>query len=340
MIEKISIKNYKIISETDLNIKPLTIIAGPNSVGKSSLIQAIMICCLGEDSKLELIEEYINYESVVNQDYYGLPIEIKIKDNYLSQITITKKDITQTLSNKNKRIFDQNFFILTADRNSIKPIEKLPTKTSIKFGANGEYTLGTFFNNKDQEIHKNLLVDLSSNTLKTQVAWWLSKITDSECKVNVNRLNPSEVQVTFKINEYENLTPNNVGIGNSFLVKLITLCLLAKPNDIICIENPEIHLHPKAQAMLGKFFTHIVKAGIQLIIETHCEHLINGIRYEIFKKRFNKEDTNILYKSSLKSCFTEINYNEKGAFIDSEMKPCKFPDGFFDAMITELMEMF
>ena len=339
MINKIAIKNYKIISNADLNIKPLTIIAGPNSVGKSSLIQAITLCSLGDNSKLDLLEDYSNYEAVVNQDYYGFPVEINIKDIFSSDIIITQNEITEHHSKNIFRIFDKNFFLLMADRNSLKSIEKMPYNLSSKFGANGEYTLGTFYNNKDKEIYKKLLVDLPSNTLKAQVAWWLSKLTDSECRVNVSKINPQEVQVSFKINDYDNLTPNNVGIGNSFLVKLITLCLLAKPDDILCIENPEIHLHPKAQALLGKFFAHIVNACIQLIIETHCEHLIDVIRYEIFKKRLPSENAIILYKSSLVSNFDEISINEDGNYIDSENNIQSFPDGFFDSTLKELTEM-
>ena len=191
-------------------------------------------------------------------------------------------------------------------------------------------------------IYEKLLIDKAdSNTLKSQLSWWLSEITGLKSNLQTSKIDTkTEVSLKYTIDDIDDLLPINVGTGNNYLLKVLIMCLLAKPNDILLIENPEIHLHPLAQYKLGYFFTHINKAGIQLIIETHCEHLINGIRYEIFKKRFNKEDTNILYKSSLKSCFTEINYNEKGAFIDSEMKPCKFPDGFFDAMITELMEMF
>ena len=98
-----------------------------------------------------------------------------------------------------------------------------------------------------------------------------------------------------------NISPFQLGAGVSYLTKMLIMCLRAKKNDVILIENPEIHLHPASQAKVGEFLAFIVRAGIRVIIETHCEHLIyirSVMRF--IKKRFLKDDVTILYKEGIR----------------------------------------
>jgi predicted ATPase len=57
--------------------------------------------------------------------------------------------------------------------------------------------------------------------------------------------------------------------------------LVAKPGDLIIIENPEAHLHPSAQSKIGKLLALAAQNGVQVIIETHSDHVLNGIRVMI-----------------------------------------------------------
>ena len=118
-----------------------------------------------------------------------------------------------------------------------------------------------------------------------------------------------------------------------FLYELFPYKIKAKKNDVILIENPEIHLHPASQAKVGEFLAFIVRAGIQVIIETHCEHLIYKVGYEIYKKRFLKDDVTILYKEGIQNPFIVLGFKEDGKFTRD------FPEGFFDATLAELLEM-
>lgn len=85
--------------------------------------------------------------------------------------------------------------------------------------------------------------------------------------------------------------------------------------------------------MLGEFFSFIASAGIQMIIETHCEHLINKVQYQVYKKQIKKEDVIIYYKQTIQSHFEEIKLNDNGQYTTD------FPDGFFDATLDNLLEM-
>ena len=108
---------------------------------------------------------------------------------------------------------------------------------------------------------------------------------------------------------------------------------------MLLIENPEIHLHPKAQSRLGEFFAWLAQNGVQVIVETHSEHLINKIRYQVYKKILNSNNVTIYYKKSIKENFINININEKGHFINENREKIQFPSGFFDSTLDELLEI-
>ena len=114
--------------------------------------------------------------------------------------------------------------------------------------------------------------------------------------------------------------------------------LSAKKGNIIIIENPEIHLHPKSQAMLGEFFAFIASKGIQLIIETHNDHIINKIRYGVFKGNLQAKDVIIYYRGLKDKRSEKIEITPEG-FFKRENGDYGFPEGFYDATLKEIYEI-
>lgn len=125
----------------------------------------------------------------------------------------------------------------------------------------------------------------------------------------------------------------------SYLAKVLILCFLAKPGDVVMIENPEIHLHPRAQSRLGEFFAFMAGKGIQLVIETHCEHLLSSLRYQVYKDRLRSDDVILYYKTDAQTPFDQLRINEKGRYMNREGKQCGFPTGFFDVSVDQLLEI-
>lgn len=72
--------------------------------------------------------------------------------------------------------------------------------------------------------------------------------------------------------------PTNMGFGYSYSYPLLLAGLIAKKGDVVVFENPEAHLHAKAQSVLGQFIGVLASQGVQIFVETHSEHVINGIR--------------------------------------------------------------
>jgi predicted ATPase len=73
----------------------------------------------------------------------------------------------------------------------------------------------------------------------------------------------------------------SVGVGVSQVLPVMLLCLLAEPGTLVVLEQPELHLHPKLQLDLADFLLACARSGRQLVVETHSEHLVNRLRYQI-----------------------------------------------------------
>ena len=72
--------------------------------------------------------------------------------------------------------------------------------------------------------------------------------------------------------------PVHVGFGLTQVFPIVVAALTAEPEDLLLIENPEVHLHPAGQALMGRFLAQVAAAGIQVLIESHSDHVLNGIR--------------------------------------------------------------
>jgi len=140
----------------------------------------------------------------------------------------------------------------------------------------------------------------ATNSLLDKVNYWLKYIVGTVLQINdLKKTNYLQVKYNNNPNNI-NLDaaycrPVNVGAGVSYLVSVLITCLASKKKDIILIENPEIHLHPKAQSRLGEFLYHVSKSGRQLFVETHSDHIFNSIRVGIAQNKICQEDVKIYF---------------------------------------------
>lgn len=139
--------------------------------------------------------------------------------------------------------------------------------------------------------------------------------------------------------DVEAYSPLNTGFGTSMVFPILIACLTAKIGDTVIIENPEVHLHPKAQSKLADFFAFIAQLGVQVILETHCEHLIYKLCYNVNQGIIDYDKVVFQYKEINKP-FQAIYTDKKGRFVDKENNQRKFPTGFFDATLTDYLKIY
>ncbi|MBX7240120.1 MAG: DUF3696 domain-containing protein [Bacteroidia bacterium] len=214
----------------------------------------------------------------------------------------------------------------------------------IHVGKKGEYIADVlYFYQKQQLIIPHLGLAFPDSEpahnkdyrLQIQAGQWLSYILDTENVSIILNDYPVYLDIAFKMGT-KTYTPPNVGFGYSYILPIIVAGLVAKENEILIIENPEAHLHPRAQSRLANFLARVASMGVQVFIESHSEHILNGIRVATLKPdiQLNNEDVSVLY----------FQDNEKYPFIqlpiekDGSIK--NWVDGFFDQQEIDLAELF
>ena len=75
--------------------------------------------------------------------------------------------------------------------------------------------------------------------------------------------------------------PMHTGFGLTQTLPIVVAVLAARRGDVILIENPEVHLHPGAQSLIGRMLADVARAGVQVVVETHSDHVLNGVRRSV-----------------------------------------------------------
>lgn len=337
MINRLEIQGYKNISEEDFTFSPITIFTGLNSTGKSTVLQSIL-----QVSKETSLQNGIYLNKTLSSSFEV----IRNKYTNASQISITCHtdlgELIYTLSREKKNIvpaypekrlpeYEKGLFYLSANRKGVEN-DALYSEEEVICGPDGSFIYSTYEKEKSKTLDTGLIKDALSTTLASQVNYWLKYILGLPIEFYTIKNSTEKVDIKFKSDSFD-LMPSQLGSGVSYLVKILILCLRASKGDIILLENPEIHLHPGAQSRLADFFTMIANSGIQLVIETHCENLLNKFRYMVFKKELSTNDIIIYYKSSITSEYDKIKIIQNGDYEPD------FPEGFFDATLVELLAM-
>lgn len=174
-----------------------------------------------------------------------------------------------------------------------------------------------------------------TKNIRTKVVAWLTKAgIASDLKVVNLSDRYYEIHVKHPVTgEYQNFA--DVGYGNSQVVPVLVGGLNLFSGDTYIVEEPEIHLHPKAQAELGDFFLDLHKQGIQSLIETHSEHLILRLQQHIASKAVANSDVAIYYvyaKDGQKQ-LVRMELDEKARFTK------EWPEGFFPQGLDEATKL-
>ena len=171
-------------------------------------------------------------------------------------------------------------------------------------------------------------------TVRSQVDTWIGAIFPG-ARVRTRRLsNVSPVELSFRLGYLAPWAkPSNVGYGLGYAFSMIISFLTAAEGAIIVVDSAEAHLHPRAQSAVGKLIGQMAGAGLQVLLETHSDHLLNGIRLAVRDRLLEPEDVAIHFfepRSTLDgNQVTTLSVDRSGG-IES------WPEGFFDQAERDL----
>lgn len=236
------------------------------------------------------------------------------------------------------RFFTSSVKYLGPLRDAPKPLYPLtPTNNPDDVGLLGENTASVLELNKNTSVSYIPSANMDSlgedneqvtATLESAVCDWLQYlgVANTVSSLDQGKLGHAlTVKLAYSTKQHD-LT--HVGVGVSQVLPILVMSLLASKDTTLIFEQPELHLHPKVQTLLGDFFLSMALSQKQCIVETHSEYLIERLRYRIAAtpSEKNLHDLTKVYfveKGSQSSHFNPVKINEFGAILD-------WPEGFFD----------
>lgn len=174
--------------------------------------------------------------------------------------------------------------------------------------------------NNPISYYKALDESIVEESLLNGVNYWLNYFYEG-ARLELKSISDNLIQVLIN-----NHTINNSGFGFSQILPIIVQALLLKNNELLLLEQPEIHLHPELEYKLAYFLLCITKNKRQVIAETHSEHMINQLIISKMENKDIEEQFKIYFFEKEINTNTEFNLvaiNEFGEIKD-------WPKGFFD----------
>jgi len=360
MISFLRLQNFKCFEDQSFQLKPLTLLAGLNGTGKSSVIQSLLL--LRQSSQQGVLQtkglalngdlthigrgidalferagkDVIEFALVLDNGKQG-------KWRFNSKREADILDLASAIHDSGiywSILFGRNdsyFYYLQAER--IGPRRFFETSDFLvrqnrQLGSGGEYTahfLSTFGSNaipNDIMGHPKAV----SLALNDQVEAWLGEVSPG------TRITPTPDIVTDTISlQYSfvmgdqpisnNYRATNVGFGITYALPILVAVLSSVPGSLILIENPEAHLHPKGQAMMGNLIARAASCGIQLVVETHSDHVLNAIRVAVHDGELDPDDVQLHF---FKRQEQDGQIAVVSPRIDQDGRLDQWPDGFFD----------
>ncbi len=271
------------------------------------------------DEKLLLSQESSNnkMEFIINANKKKVHIEIN-KELEIYNINNPKIDILNIFN-------DNNFGYLNTDRTPPAytfPFSEMQIKKD-SIGLEGEYTAHYLSENKHQKLTVEALQHPESKTLQLleNTYKWMGEISRGVSVLASSDPSTQSAKLVYQY-EYNNgdttsyYSPLNVGFGLTYVLPVIVLILKSKPGDLLIIENPESHLHPKGQSKIAELCAIAAHNGVQIIIESHSDHFLNGLRVATKNKIITPEKSQIYYfekeKNNLDTVAHSINIDRSG----------------------------
>ena len=391
-ITKIAVKGFKSIAEEcTIDIRPLTILAGANSSGKSSVMQPLLMLKQTLNAPYDpgpLKIDGPNVQFTLADQFFSKLTNEKRVDRFHIQIETDHSDLVRTTFRKGSggiEIGEMTRGTLEGDQTSPpkhftlypemppEEIKLLDDEDSVFENFDVVKRSGCFLylESEDGDKRLNFTHDASFNIVNsvylpglrgnperfynlTSTGPWYpgrfehyaasiihewqetkdkrlktlgdtlhilgltgqvstQKVGDVGIEVQVGRLPYSRTGETDMVNIAD------VGIGVSQVLPVLVAVIAADPGQLVYIEQPELHLHPRAQVALARVLADAAKRGVRVVAETHSSLLLLGIQTLVAEGNLSPELVKLHWFTRREDGVTEVNsadLNEAGAYGD------------------------
>ncbi|MDE0027269.1 MAG: DUF3696 domain-containing protein [Spirochaetaceae bacterium] len=198
-------------------------------------------------------------------------------------------------------------------------------------GARGEHAVSMLHFGGDSRVLDQLVVGGVPPTLLRQVEARMNGFF-AGCELDLQKI-PQANAVTLGLRTSRDMDfhrPLHTGFGLTQVLPIVVAALSAKSDGVLLIENPEVHLHPAGQAAMGRFLAEVASAGVQVILETHSDHVLSGVRRAVKQNTLNANDAALHFFAPRPLAERKGVAQVQSPMLDDDGNIDAWPDGFFD----------
>ena len=355
MITRIDLSTFKCFELIKLPLGRLTLLSGSNASGKSSFLQALALIhqtmlekewstkllLNGQELSLGTVTDVVDKVggrrafsvSIVDGDRsiswrfegerrdmsmhvrsVSVDGNVELNPSTLRFLLPPRPDLESLASRL------RNLCYLTAERMGPREYYPVEDPSSIQvIGARGERAVGWLYCERDASVQPELALPSAPPTRLRQVEERMRRFFPG-FSLDVQQIPQTNVVTlglrTSEATDYHR--PIHVGFGLTQVLPIVVAALSTQRGGILLVENPEVHLHPAGQTRMGSFLADVAASGVQVLVETHSDHVLNGVRLAVKMKRIVNDDVQLHF------------FRDRGLHSDQVVSPMIGPDGILD----------
>ena len=375
MLRKLGLTNFKCFKSMELTCAPLTLLCGLNGMGKSSVIQALLVLrqssatgelregrlvlggeladlgtgqdVLCEDAESDVVEFELHRADNPTPcrfsfDYSRTADELRTRDT--SQGVSPSVDTGSNILKQWTEIPPLGGRLIYVNAERIGPrkfyhhSEMFARRGNL--GPRGEYTLNYLSARRDESLSSSdpRCSEPGRRRLMAVIDHWLQEVTPG-VHLQLETIQDADAIIAgFSFDHPGDVgtrryRATNVGFGLSYTLPVLT-ALLEPPGSLCLIENPEAHLHPRGQTKLAELAVRASLAGVQVIVETHSDHFMDGVRIAVREGLVRPDDVAFHYFSR-EGSETVVSSPR----VNADGRLSSWPEGFFDQHEENLIKL-
>lgn len=369
MLTRIDLQRFKCFNLLKLPLRPLTLLSGINASGKSSVIQALgllhqtmrehpianKLVLDGGAVRLGTVEDVIDkiaerlsctISLEDNETMYKWEFEGDWFDKTLKAVSFSKDDELHEpeewyyyLMPRSADLPDRHLIsrlcrlvYLSAERMGPRDLHPLQHSEDLPMiESAGEYAIAALYSGRNKPVADVLTIDNIKPTRSLQVEARMGEFFPGFEMTMTPFPNVNSVKLGIRTSkETSFLRPIHTGFGITQVLPIVVAALSADRGDLLLIESPEAHLHPGGQAKMGEFLSEVAAAGVQVILETHSDHVLNGVRRAVKNGQLPADDAILHFFRPRHIAERDSTAQVQSLHLDSEGNVDDWPEGFFD----------
>ena len=376
MFSRLDLRTFKCFGDLKLPLRPLTLLSGGNASGKSSVLQAMVLLhqtVFSHEWSLRLLLNGVaarlgTVADVVDQVHggHGFGIALVEGEDRIAwdfegdrdalacavaavRVGETQHEFPTALHYLLPTEYEESHFAHRLRELLYLTAERLGPRDWYDFqepgllpgvGSKGERAVNVLHTRPGASVISGLRLPGRPPTLEHQVAARMASFFPGFA-LSIRDVRQVDI-VTLGLRTSGALEfhrPIHTGFGLTQVLPIIVAVLSSHEGACLLIENPEVHLHPAGQAMMGAFLAQAAAAGLQVVLETHSDHVLNGIRRAVRDSVLPPEEVALHFfrprheADRSKSAQVQTPILDRNGGIDS------WPEGFFDQFDRDLSHL-